>query len=108
MNPASLFLLLQPLLLVGGILLYCQGHSVRRSMKRRAAELTQRFPDAEQISEVFPLRSNWSAGKQRELAARIAQMQDQGWTYLRTTAVSPFVSLRHWGGAVRLHFILAR
>jgi hypothetical protein len=108
MIPASLFLLFQPLLFVGGILIYCRCHPVRCGMERRATELTQRFPDAEQISEVVSLCSNWSAGKQRELEARIAQMQDQGWIYLRTTAVSPLVSLRHWGGAVRLHFILPR
>ena len=106
MNPASLFLLVQPFLLLAfGFAIYLRCQPTRRQAEQRAADLLSQFPDAAQESEVLPLRGTFQDGKQREIDDRVGQQHRHGWTLLRVTAVNPLISIHHWGGAVRLHFV---
>jgi len=77
----------------------------RRQMEARASALLAEHPEAEQTSVYLKLRSTFARKKQREIDAKIAQMQPQGWTFLRATAASPRRTLFSWGGGLTLHFI---
>ncbi|HQZ67849.1 MAG TPA: hypothetical protein PLY87_22315 [Planctomycetaceae bacterium] len=79
MNPASLFLLAQPLLLLAiGFAIYLRCQPARRNAELRAADLLSQFPDAAQESEILPLRGTFQGGKQREIDNRVGQQQRQG------------------------------
>jgi hypothetical protein len=77
----------------------------RIRMERRAHVLLARFPDAERTSVYLPLRSGWAGGKRKEMEAKISEMNDAGWTFLRATEASPWRTLCSWGGGLNLHFI---
>jgi hypothetical protein len=77
----------------------------RIRMERHARELLAQHPGAEQTSVYLELHSTFSGGKQREIDAKIAEMQPQGWTFLRAMEASPLRTLRSWGGGLTLHFI---
>lgn len=105
MNPGYAFLLIQPLFLLAFLLACWRWSPARRASERNAAKLLAANPDADQLAELLPLQSNWNSGKQCEIDGRIHEMQNNGWTYLRTSEVSPLISLKYWGGAVQLLFI---
>jgi hypothetical protein len=77
-------------------------------MERRAAELLAQHPGAEQTSVYLELHSLFAWDKQRELDAKIAEMQPQGWTFLRAAAASPLRTIHSCGGGLTLHFIRTR
>ena len=77
----------------------------RFRMERRAHKLLAQHPDSERTSVYLPLHSTWAWQKQREIDAKIAEMQPQGWTFLRAMEASPLRTLRSWGGGLTLHFI---
>ena len=80
----------------------------RFRMERRARALLARHPGAEQTSVYLELHSTFSGGKQREIDAKIAEMQPQGWTFLRAMEASPLRTMFSWGGGLTLHFIRTR
>ena len=47
----------------------------------------------------------FAPAKQREIDAKIAEMQPQGWTFLRAIEASPLRTIRSRGGGLTLHFI---
>ena len=55
----------------------------RIHMERRARALLAQHPGAEQTSVYLELHSAWAWDKQRQVAAKIAEMQPRGWTLLR-------------------------
>jgi hypothetical protein len=75
------------------------------SMERRATELLSQHPGAEQTSVYLELHSTWAWNKQREIDAKITEMQPQGWTFLRALEASPLRTICSWGGGLTLHFI---
>ena len=77
----------------------------RMRMERRARALLSEHPDAERKSVYLAFQSGWAAGKGREMGARIAELSEGGWTYLRATEASPLRTCRSWGGGVTLQFI---
>lgn len=77
----------------------------RFRMERRARALLAQYPGAEQTSVYLELHSIYADGKQREIDAKIAEMQTQGWTFLRVREASPLRAIRSWGGSLTLHFI---
>jgi hypothetical protein len=77
----------------------------RFRMERRARRLLAQHPDAEQTSVYLELHSTFAGGKQREIDARIAAMQPQGWTFLRAMEASPLRTMSSWGGGLTLYFI---
>jgi hypothetical protein len=77
----------------------------RFRMERRARALLAQHPGAEQTSVYLELHSTFAGDKQREIDAKIAEMQPQGWTFLRAMEASPLRTLRSWGGGLTLHFI---
>jgi hypothetical protein len=74
-------------------------------MERRARELRDLHPQADQASCYLAFRSTFSWGKQREMDELIAEMARDGWTFLRATAANPLRTMRSWGGGLNLHFI---
>ena len=79
---------------------------VRR--ERRARTLLAKHPAAEQTSVYLELHSTFAGGKQREIDAKIAEMQPQGWIFLRARETHPLRTLFSWGGGLTLHFIRTR
>ena len=77
----------------------------RFRMERRARALLAQHPGAEQTSVYLELHSTFAGGKEREIDAKIAEMQPQGWTFLRAMEASPFRTIFSWGGGLTLHFI---
>lgn len=77
----------------------------RMRMVRRARALLARYPGAEQTSVYLELHSTFAWEKQREIDAKIAEMQPQGWTFLRAVEASPLRTIRSWGGGLTLRFI---
>jgi hypothetical protein len=77
----------------------------RIRMERRARALLTQHPAAEQTSVYLELHSTFAGGKQREIDAKIAEMQPQGWVFLRAREASPLRTLFSWGGGLTLHFI---
>ena len=77
----------------------------RFRMERRARALLTEHPGAEQTSFYLELHSTFAGDKQREIDAKIAEMQPQGWTFLRAMEASPLRTIRSWGGGLTLYFI---
>jgi hypothetical protein len=77
----------------------------RLRMMRRARALLAEHPGAEHTSVYLALHSIWAGNKQREIDAKIAEMQPQGWTFLRAMEASPLRKMHSWGGGLTLHFI---
>ena len=77
----------------------------RIRMERRARALLAQHPDAERTSVYLELHSTFAGGKQREIDAKIAEMQPQGWIFLRAMEASPLRTMLSWGGGLTLHFI---
>jgi hypothetical protein len=77
----------------------------RREMESKARALLAQHPDAEQTSVYLELHSMFAPAKQREIDAKIAEMQPQGWTFLRAIEASPLRTIRSRGGGLTLHFI---
>jgi len=86
-------------------LLIVFGIIPRFRMERRARALLAQHPGAEQTSVYLELHSTFAGGKQREIDAKIAEMQPQGWTFLRAMEASPLRTIFSWGGGLTLHFI---
>ncbi len=106
MNPANVFLLFQPVLLViCAVVLIALAYPKRRERERGRRLLIERHPEASRHSIILLLQSFFPGDKQREIDACIEQMQDRGWVFLDLGTVSPFISLRHLGGAVRVEFL---
>ncbi len=77
----------------------------RFRMERRARALLAQHPGAEQTSVYLELHSTFAWDKKRETDAKIAEMQPQGWTFLRAMEASPLRAIRSRGGGLTLHFI---
>jgi hypothetical protein len=77
----------------------------RLRMQRRARALLAEHPGAEQTSVYLPLHSTFARQKRREIDAKIAEMQPQGWIFLRATEASLLKTSLSWGGGLTLYFI---
>ena len=93
------------LLAILAILLFVFFVVPRFRMERRARALLAEHPGAEQTSFYLELHSTFAGGKQRAIDAKIAEMQPQGWIFLRAMEASPFRTIFSWGGGLTLHFI---
>jgi translation initiation factor IF-2 len=98
-DPILIFVLAQ----VVGLMLVILPPRIR--MARHARGLLAQYPGAEQTSVDLELQSKFAWDKRREMDARKAEMQLQGWTFLRASSVNFFRSMRSRGGALTLHFI---
>jgi hypothetical protein len=90
---------------IPAILLFVFAVVPRFRMERRARALLAQHPEAGQTSVYLELHSTFAWDKQREIDAKIAEMQPQGWTFLRAMEASPLRTMRSWGGGLTLHFI---
>lgn len=80
--------------------------AIRRfRMERRARALLNQYPRAEQTSVCLQFYSPFPWDKQREMDAKIAEMHQQGWTFLRASSANFLRAMRSWGGAMTMHFI---
>lgn len=105
MDPGDVFLMIQPVILLAFLLIGWRWSIPRRNHDKTATHIIAANPDAVLCDEILPLQSTWRSGKQREIDRRVHEMQTSGWTFLTMSEVSPWISLRFWGGAVRLRFI---
>ncbi|MBL9162819.1 MAG: hypothetical protein JNL18_08815 [Planctomycetaceae bacterium] len=77
----------------------------RLRMERRPRALLAAHPDAEQTSVYLALHSAFAGGKRREIDAKIAEMQPQGWSFLRGSEANPLRTSFTRGGGLTLHFL---
>ena len=77
----------------------------RFRMEQRASALLAQHPGAERTSVYLELHSTFASGKHREIDAKIAEMQPQGWIFLRAMEASPLRTMFSSGGGLTLHFI---
>jgi hypothetical protein len=75
----------------------------RVGMERRARTLLSDHPNADRKSVYLSFPS--VRGKRALMELRIAEIETDGWIYLRATEASPWRTLRSWGGGLTLHFI---
>jgi hypothetical protein len=91
---------------VAGITLALTVFGIRRfRMERQARVLLGLHPGAPQTSIYLQLYSPFPWDKQREMDTKIAEMQQQGWTYLRASSAGFLQAMGSWGGGLTLHFI---
>jgi hypothetical protein len=77
----------------------------RFRMERRARVLLSKHAGADRTSVYLPLHSTWAWEKQREIDARVAEMQSEGWIFLRGMEANPLRTICSWGGGLTLQFI---
>jgi hypothetical protein len=99
------YIIIIPFFVAFAFTLIVFGIIPRSRMERQARELLAQHPGAEQTSVYLQLYSPFPWDKQREMDAKIAEMQPQGWSFLRARAASPLRTFRSWGGGLMLHFI---
>jgi hypothetical protein len=75
----------------------------RLRLERPARQLLRAFPHAERKSVLLSFPS--VMGRRAVMGARIAEVETDGWNFLRATEASPWRTLRSWGGGLTLHFI---
>jgi hypothetical protein len=91
---------------VAGVACALTVFAIRRfRMERRARVLLSQHPSAEQTSLCLQFYSPFPWDKQREMDAKIAEMDRQGWTFLRASSADFLRAMRSWGGAMTLQFI---
>lgn len=94
------------LILIPAIVMFVRFVLIPRiRMERRAHAFLAQHPDAERTSVYLPFRSAWASGKRQEMAAKVSEMSNVGWSFLRATEASPLWTLCSWRGGVTLHFI---
>lgn len=98
--PLGLLFVMLPFVIILMIVL-----PARIRMERRARELLSQHPHAERTSVYLAFRSDWASGRQREMEAKISEMESSGWTFLRAQEASPLHTLLSWGGGMTLEFI---
>lgn len=101
MNSILVYIALQGLVLLLLIAVFVVPERIR--MERRARRLLSSHPNAERKSVYLSFPS--AMGRRAVMEARIAEIETDGWTYLRATEASPWRTLRSWGGGLNLHFI---
>ena len=75
-------------------------------MLERAARLEAENNFKERLTVYLPLKGTFASSKQKEVDAKVSEMSDQGWVYLKASGVG-FKAIKSWGGALNLHFARA-
>lgn len=75
----------------------------RFRMEKRSRRLLRAHPDAERKSVYLSFPT--VIGKRAVMDAKIAEIEADGWTFLRATEANPWRTLRSWGGGLTLQFI---
>jgi hypothetical protein len=101
MNSVLVFIAVQAILVLALVAVLVLPERLR--MERRARRLLSTHPDAERKSVYLPFPRVMS--KRAVMEARIAEIEVDGWTFLRATEANPWRTLRSWGGGLTLHFI---
>ena len=103
MNPLLVIVAIPPLVFVSMNLFR------RWSCRRKVRTNLMRYSVADQLrqrqSTIVFFHSVF--GRSQTLATVVEKMRGEGSDYLGAEPVNEFVSLRSWGGALRLHFISA-
>ncbi len=80
----------------------------RFRMEQQALAILRQYPGAEQTSVYLQLYSPFPWDKRREMDIKFAEMQQQGWTFLRASSASFFRAMLSWGVAMTLQFVRTR
>ncbi|MCC7376743.1 MAG: hypothetical protein IT581_18935 [Verrucomicrobiales bacterium] len=75
----------------------------RIRMERRSQQLLRAHPGAGRKSVYLSFPT--VMGKRAAMDAKIAEVEADGWTFLRATEANPWRTLRSWGGGLTLQFI---
>ena len=100
----NIFIELAPFAIMG-LLMVAFILPLRLRMKRRARALLAQNPAAEQTSVYLELHSLFIWSRQREIDAKIAEMQQTGWTFLEAMESVPYFLIPSRRSGLTLHFI---
>ncbi len=74
-------------------------------METRAKKILSQIPD-HQIQSVFvSFDSVFPSGKRAIMEKKIAEMENQGWVYLKSGEVNPLKTFKYQGGGLNMFFI---
>ncbi len=91
-----------------GALATCMVVIPRRRMNRRAEAILGQMPDREEKTVYLRFDSAWPSAKQNAMKSRIAEVEAEGWTYLKAGEAAVSRIFRSWGGGLDLHFVRAK
>ena len=97
-------------LVYGGIVIVAATIVLRTRLKmlRRAKTLLQQMPNHQSTIRYLKSSSAFVWQKQREIDARIAEMANDGWLFLKTSQPNLLKTVWSWEGGINLHFIRDR
>lgn len=74
-------------------------------MELRAKKLLSQIPNHEIQSFFVPFDSVFPLGKRAIMDKKIAEMERQGWIYLKSSEANPLKTLKYLGGGLNIYFI---
>ena len=74
-------------------------------MEIRAKKLLSQIPNHEIQSFFVPFDSVFPLGKRAIMDKKIAEMERQGWIYLKSGEANPLKTLKYLGGGLNMYFI---
>jgi hypothetical protein len=102
-DPLFLIISVVPLLFI----LFMLVHVIplRMRMVRRAKKLLAQMPHHELKTVYLAFASGFCWGKGKEMAAKIIEEKNGGWTFLKAGEANLLKTSCSWGGGINLHFI---
>lgn len=77
----------------------------RRRMQERAKQILREMPHHEEQEIYLRFTSPWPSAKKRAFEAKIAEIEADGWTYLKANEAGFLRTIRSIGGGLNLHFV---
>ncbi len=77
----------------------------RIKMEARAKKILSQIPNHEIQSFFVSFDSIFPAGKRTIMKKKIAEMESQGWIYLKSGEANPLKTIQYRGGGLNMYFI---
>ncbi len=77
----------------------------RVRMELRAQKLLEQIPNHEIKIMYVSFKSGFAPGKRLEMNAKIAEMEKEGWVYLKSREANPLKTIKSWGGGLNMYFV---
>jgi hypothetical protein len=77
----------------------------RTRMERRAKELLAKMPEHDSKTIYLSFASFFPNAKRTEMNSKIAEIERDGWTFLKASEAGLHRTTFSWGGGCNLHFI---
>jgi hypothetical protein len=77
----------------------------RIRMELRAKKILSQIPHHEIQSFFIPFASTFPSGKRAVMEKKIAEMENQGWIYLKSSEANPLKTIKYQGGGLNMYFV---